>query len=44
MGWRKENMKVGFIGVGFMGQHMAKHIVDGGHDLTIYDDRTWVLR
>ena len=30
-------MKVGFIGVGFMGQHMAKHIVDGGHDLTIYD-------
>ena len=30
-------MKVGFIGVGFMGQHMAKHILDGGHDLTIYD-------
>jgi 3-hydroxyisobutyrate dehydrogenase len=30
-------MKVGFIGVGFMGQHMAKHILDGGHDLIIYD-------
>ena len=30
-------MKVGFIGVGFMGQHMAKHILEGGHDLTIYD-------
>ena len=30
-------MKVGFIGVGFMGQHMAKHILDEGHDLTIYD-------
>ena len=30
-------MKVGFIGVGFMGQHMAKHILDGGHDLTIFD-------
>ena len=30
-------MKVGFIGVGFMGKHMAKHILDGGHELTIYD-------
>ena len=30
-------MKVGFIGVGFMGKHMARHIIEGGHELTIYD-------
>lgn len=32
-------MKVGFIGVGFMGRHMAKNVVLGGHDLTIFDLR-----
>ena len=30
-------MKVGFIGVWFMGKHMARHIIEGGHELTIYD-------
>ena len=30
-------MKIGFIGVGFMGRHMARHIIDGGHEVTIYD-------
>ena len=30
-------MNVGFIGVGFMGKHMVKHIVNGGHNLTVYD-------
>ena len=30
-------MKVGFIGVGFMGKHMARHIIEGGHELTRYD-------
>ena len=30
-------MKIGFIGVGFMGRHMARHIIEGGHEVTIYD-------
>ena len=30
-------MNVGFIGVGFMGKHMVKHIINGGHTLTVYD-------
>ena len=30
-------MRVGFIGIGLMGRHMARHILDGGNDLTVYD-------
>jgi 4-hydroxybutyrate dehydrogenase / sulfolactaldehyde 3-reductase len=30
-------MKVGFIGLGVMGGPMAKNIVKGGHQLTVYD-------
>ena len=30
-------MDIGFIGVGFMGRHMVKHIVNGGHKLTVFD-------
>ena len=30
-------MKIGFIGVGFMGQHMARNILKGGHDMTVFD-------
>ncbi|HHZ62564.1 MAG TPA: NAD(P)-dependent oxidoreductase [Dehalococcoidia bacterium] len=30
-------VKVGFIGVGFMGRHMARNIIKGGHDLTVFD-------
>ncbi len=34
-------MRVGFIGIGLMGRHMAHHILDGGNDLTVYDiDKT----
>ncbi len=32
-------MKVGFIGIGFMGRHMARNVLKGGHDLTVYDIR-----
>jgi 3-hydroxyisobutyrate dehydrogenase-like beta-hydroxyacid dehydrogenase len=32
-------MKVGFIGVGQMGRHMARHIAQGGHQVSIYDVR-----
>ena len=32
-------MKLGFIGVGYMGRHMARHLAKGGHDLTIFDIR-----
>jgi 3-hydroxyisobutyrate dehydrogenase-like beta-hydroxyacid dehydrogenase len=32
-------MKIGFIGVGTMGQHMATHLQDAGHDLTVFDVR-----
>jgi len=30
-------MKVAFIGLGIMGRPMAKHLVDGGHDLSLFD-------
>ena len=30
-------MKVGFIGLGRMGQGMARRILDAGHDLTVFD-------
>ena len=34
-------MRVGFIGIGLMGRHMARHILDGGNDLAVYDiDKT----
>ena len=31
------SMKVGFIGVGFMGRHMARNVAKGGHDMTVFD-------
>ena len=30
-------MRVGFIGLGRMGQGMARRLLDAGHDLTVYD-------
>ena len=30
-------MKVGFIGLGIMGQPMAGHLIDAGHELFLYD-------
>lgn len=32
-------MKVGFIGVGTMGRHMASHLQAAGHELVVYDLR-----
>ena len=32
-------MKVGFIGLGTMGRHMATNLARGGHDLTVHDLR-----
>jgi 3-hydroxyisobutyrate dehydrogenase-like beta-hydroxyacid dehydrogenase len=30
-------MKVGFIGLGTMGRHMANNLRAGGHDLVVHD-------
>jgi len=30
-------MKVGFVGLGRMGQGMARRLLDGGHDLSVFD-------
>ena len=30
-------MQVGYLGVGNMGQPMASQLLDGGHDLVLYD-------
>lgn len=30
-------MKIGFIGLGNMGRHMARHVLEGGHDLQVFD-------
>ena len=32
-------MKLGFIGIGYMGRHMARNLVRGGHHLTVFDIR-----
>ena len=32
-------MKVGFVGVGFMGSHMARNILNGGHEMRVFDAR-----
>ena len=32
-------MKVGFIGVGFMGRHMARNIALGGYEMRVFDIR-----
>jgi 2-hydroxy-3-oxopropionate reductase len=32
--------KIGFIGTGIMGRHMAKHLQEGGHDLFLYRHRS----
>ena len=29
--------KIGFIGLGAMGRHMAKNLIKGGYELTVYD-------
>jgi 2-hydroxymethylglutarate dehydrogenase len=36
---KEEAMKTGFIGLGRMGSHMARHILQAGFDLTVYDIR-----
>lgn len=30
-------MKLGFIGLGTMGRHMARHLVEAGHDVAVFD-------
>src|SRR5262245_15287194 len=30
-------MKLGFIGVGRMGNHMARHLAEAGHAVSVYD-------
>ena len=30
-------MDIGFIGIGQMGKHMSKHILDAGYNLTVLD-------
>ncbi len=30
-------MRVGFIGIGRMGSHMARHLQDSGHQLQVFD-------
>lgn len=42
-------MKISFIGLGRMGWHMAGHLVERGHELTVYDPnnlavKTWSSR
>lgn len=33
-------MRIGFIGLGHMGQHMARHVAEAGHRLVAYDMRS----
>ncbi|GIT17149.1 MAG: hypothetical protein CM1200mP38_8060 [Dehalococcoidia bacterium] len=30
-------MKIGFIGAGFMGQHMIRNLIKHGNSLTVFD-------
>ena len=29
--------KIGFIGLGIMGQHMSSHLLDAGYEVVVYD-------
>ena len=29
--------RIGFIGIGLMGRHMARHLLEAGHRLTIWN-------
>ena len=36
-----DKFRIGFIGIGIMGDPMARHVAEAGHTLTLYDmDRT----
>lgn len=37
-------MQAGYLGIGNMGLPMARKLIDGGHDLTIYDIRDEAMR
>ena len=37
-------MQVGYLGVGNMGQPMARKLLDGGHGLVVFDVRYWGRR
>src|SRR5215471_10837283 len=41
--WRHK-MKAGFIGLGRMGQAMARRLLDGGHELGVYNRTTEKLK
>ena len=30
-------MKTGFVGIGVMGESMARHLMNKGHELTVYN-------
>ena len=30
-------MKIGFVGIGVMGESMARHLMNKGHELTVYN-------
>ncbi|MGW7269129.1 NAD(P)-dependent oxidoreductase [Streptomyces sp. NPDC054864] len=32
-------MRIGFIGLGNMGRHMARHLIRAGHEVTVHDSR-----
>ena len=32
-------MKIGFVGLGRMGGHMARNLLDAGHELIVFDVR-----
>ena len=38
-GTARHGMKIGFIGVGQMGAHMARNIAEAGYDLVVNDAR-----
>ncbi len=35
--------RIGFIGLGIMGRHMASHLIDAGYELSVYDIRSEVV-
>jgi uncharacterized UPF0146 family protein len=35
----RSKMKVGFVGIGAMGRHMSRHVVEAGYELVVNDIR-----
>jgi len=37
-------MKIGFVGLGKMGSNMVRNLLEKGHDVVVYDQKTSIVK